>query len=355
MYLDLPLLSSIIDKKDTDYLLRPSATIILSELIKSLKVKSISLPAFLCEEILLSIYQLNIKINFYELDSSYSPVLKKDHLNSECLFICDYFGYPIKLSTYLKSFLLDSNKPLIIDRCHSLFAGNKSNCKHWFFTRENVFMVYSLRKFLPLINGALIIKKKKDKIIVNNINKFISNKSRIKSYFKSFIKISLNNNKIGSNLLVKHRLNKINKRDLNQINGFDIKIPDLKNKKRIELGYYFNSLDKRSLSYLKQDKLKILGKLREHEIKKISNELENLIKNTEYELNICNFNYGAKYGVSISLRGITSKNKIENDIIIPFLKINKKVEIFLWPYNTCKAYQIEKIPLNSIILFTPRI
>lgn len=355
MYLDLPLLSSILDRKDIEYTIKPSATILISNIIKELKIKSISLPAFLCEEILLAIYNLDINISFYKLDTEFSPILKKENLESECLFICDYFGYPIKKSNYLKFYLEETKKPVIIDRCHSLYAGIKSKNNNILDNRDNYFMVYSFRKFLPIINGSLLIQKKGSKLANGSNNSFISKHIKVSSYLKKLFKVNLNKNKLANNLLSKFRLLKINKNKLNQINGFNIKTPNLINKEKIELGYFFNSLDIRSLYYLNKERLVKQSKFREKEIDKITQDLKCLIKDKKYKFNNLKYDYGTKYGVPIRIDKKISKNEIENEIIKPFLKINKRVEIFLWPYNTNNLYLIENILLNSIILITPKI
>ena len=355
MYLDIPLLSSILDKKDFDYFIKPSATILISNIIKQLDIKNISLPAFLCEELLLSIYNLNINIHFYKLDSEFSPLLSKEHLESDCLFICDYFGYPIKKSKFLNSYFEKTNKPIIVDRCHSLFAGVKAKKNNIFLNRKNIFMIYSLRKFLPTINGAILINKKYNKLKFYEDDIFICFKSKWQSYLKNFIKINLCNNFIGNFIFARIRLYKINKKLIDQINGFYIKKPNLINREKIELGYYFKLLDNRAKIHINKKKLNKLSKVREIEVDKITKELGYLTKNKNYQINFPEHPYGCKYGIAVKIKNQTTKEEIENELIKPLLKINKKVEIFLWPYNNIKSFKINNIILNSVLLITPKI
>ncbi len=353
MYLKLPLLSSFLDKKDFEYVYQPSATISLMNIIKGLNVKSIAVPGFLCEEILLIFYNLDIQINFYKLDADFSPILKKKHVESECLFICDYFGKPIKNSNNLEFYINKTCKPIIIDRCHSLLAGSEINTKNNLVYRNNIYLFYSLRKFLPIINGCLLISKKKDIVILHKNKFFISKKKKFTTYIKNFIKVNFNNNKIGRSLLGIKRLFLINKNSLNQINGFNITTPNL-NKKKIELGYYFKDLDIRYKNYIYPKVLNKLMKKRDYEIKNIKKDIEYFINKKNFEIKESNINYGSEYGVVIKFKPNTSKFEIENNLIKPLLKINRKVEIFLWPFNINQSYEIDNLVFSPIILVIPK-
>ena len=216
-------------------------------------------------------------------------------------------------------------------------------------------MIYSLRKFLPIINGAILINKKNDKLKFSEDNIFIFYKSRWQSYLKNFIKINLSNNIIGNFILARIRLYKINKKLIDQINGFYIKRPNLINKEKIELGYYFKFLDNRAKFHINEKKLNKLSKAREFEVNKITKDLEYLTKNKNYQINLPEHPYGCKYGVAIKIKNQNTKEEIENELIKPLLKINKKVEIFLWPYNNNKSFKINNIIMNSVVLVTPKI
>ena len=104
------------------------------------------LYSFLCEEVLFAIKSLKIKLIFYQLDNDFSPKLSKEHFESDCLYLCDYFGLPIKSSKNLELYFLETNKPILFDRSHSLLAGAQINSND-LLTKGKIFFSFIALSF----------------------------------------------------------------------------------------------------------------------------------------------------------------------------------------------------------------
>lgn len=353
MYIHLPRINSLLKNQSYIFDFENSATNLITNIINSLRIKSIAIPAFLCEEILIAVKICKLKINYYDLDDELNPILKKIHLESDCLFMCDYFGYPIKISSQIEFFLSETNKPIIMDRSHSLFAGFESDINKNLSSRSNIFYVFSLRKFLPTINGAILIKNKNEKI--SKFKKFIpGSKNLIKSVLYIFVKALLANNYFGGKILAQRQIKKIYKNNNNRLNGYDLTYPNLENLET-SLGYCTSLFDERNKAYIEDKTLKRISKKRLEDLLEIKKFLSKSLKSLRFKIKNFNKDYGVPYGIVLKLNKDISKNDFENLIAIPFLKECGKAEIIIWPYNTLSEYQIEEKKLKSIILLIPRI
>tara|TARA_Y100000589_G_C27080331_1_gene599343 strand:- start:99 stop:1166 length:1068 start_codon:yes stop_codon:yes gene_type:complete len=352
MYVHLPKINSLLKNPKYNLSFESSATNLISNIINSLQIKSITIPSFLCEEILIAVKICKLKINFYDLDEEFNPILKENHIKSDCLFICDYFGYPIKISRELEFIISETNKPIIIDRSHSLLAGFKSDRNKLFTLRDNLFFIFSLRKFLPTINGAILIKNKNEKNF--KIKQFIPGKKIfIKSFLTSLIKNFLASNIFGRKILVQRQLKRISKKN-NTLNGYELTYPNLNNLK-ITLSYNTHLFDFRNKLFLKDKNLQIIAAQRLADLIETKKILSNSLKSVKYKIKPFNKYYGVPYGIVLKFNEVISKKDFENLISIPFLKACQKSEIIIWPYNTLDEYKIEDKKVKSTILIIPRI
>ena len=300
------------------------------------------MPSFLCEEILVSINLCEIVINYYEIDDNHNPVLREKHKESDCLFICDYFGYPIKLTKDIK-FFSNRNKITIFDRSHSLLAGIKEVDKSFLNINNKIFLIYSLRKFIPTINGALLVSNTN----VNKINyqQSINSKSNfLKSFASTYIKSLIASNKFGREILANRQINRIfSKQDF--LNGYKITRPNLK--KEINLGYCNKVLDPRNKRYINKLYLKKLKEKRFSNLLEIKDALSKFINSKDYEIEFIREEYGVPYGLVLKCKKIISKKDLEESITVPLLKENNKAQVILWPYNSLENYNIGERSLKS--------
>ncbi len=350
MYIKLPQLNSLLRNPGYTFKFETSATNLIFNVINSTKIKSIAIPSFLCEEILVSVNLCDININYYELDDNLSPLLKEQHKKSDCLFICDYFGYPIKITEDIKLFFSEKNKITIFDRSHSLLAGIEDIDHSFLNIKNKIFLIYSLRKFIPTINGALIISNTDvNKITYKQV--FNSKSNFLKSLTTIFLKSNFANNKYGRDILTRRQIDRILSKK-NFLNGYKITTPSLN--REVTLGYFNKLFDSRNKKILDELYLKNLKEKRFNDLLEIQDSLKCLnIKYDEFE--IINQQYGVPYGLLLVFKKDISKKELEESVTIPLLKVNNKAEVILWPYNLLENYNIEEISLKSRILIIPRI
>ncbi len=351
MYIKLPQVSTLLRNNKYTFKFQPSATNLICNIINSLDIKTIAIPSFLCEEILVSINLCKIVINYYELDDNLNPIFGEKHHKSDCLFICDYFGYPINLSKDIKLFFSNRNKITIFDRSHSLLAGIKEVDKSFLNINNKIFLIYSLRKFIPTINGALIISNTNLKKI--NYQQSINSKSNILiSFISTYLKSLIASNKFGREILARRQVNRIITKK-NLLNGYKITRPNLK--KEINLGYFNKVLDPRNKRYINKLYLKKLKEKRFSNLLEIKDALSKFINSKDYEIEFIREEYGVPYGLVLKCKKIISKKDLEESITVPLLKKNNKAQVILWPYNSLENYNIEETSLKSRILIIPRV
>lgn len=112
-------------------------------LLKSLGIKKILMPKFICDSMITPLKMLGIKIIYYDLDNNLYPNIHR--YDDEYLLYVNYFGVCTK-----NQFKLLSEYPqnrLIFDHSQALFAPPFSN----------VHTLYSLRKFLPVADGGVLL------------------------------------------------------------------------------------------------------------------------------------------------------------------------------------------------------
>lgn len=351
MYLKIPNLISLIEDEKYDKKIIKSATNQILNIIKTFKIKSITAPAFLCNEILQVLYYYDIRINFYKLDQEFNPIINENAIDTDCLYLCDYFGYPIQNNNLINLFFLNSQKPIIIDRAHSLLAGNNLS-EYKFINRVNVYMIFSIRKFAPTINGSLCINHKESKEII--AFDIFQNKSNFKiNYFKNFIKCSLSSTYLGKRILTTRLLNKMSQNKKGILNGYPVTLPKL-NQKKTTVDYNLSKIDINNYKILNKKYINKLKDNHKKEIIGINEILLKVINPKKHKFTPINFEYGTPYGVPVILKNKLSKKEIQNEIVIPFMNKNKNCDIFLWPYNTNLKYKIENISLKSLLLFVPK-
>lgn len=123
------------------------------------------IPEFICTEVMWAMEGLNISVTWYPVDVlELSKVLvdRSDLEGHDCLFIINYFG---KASQFRAD---DSLKKLVIieDNAHGFLSRDSKGCL--LGTRFD-FGIFSLRKTLPIVNGAALFVSPKWKEMGENI------------------------------------------------------------------------------------------------------------------------------------------------------------------------------------------
>lgn len=126
--------------------------------------KTVLLPCYIAEGVIRAFALAGYEIKFYRLNENLTPsVSDVDRLlmmveGAAILVIIHYFGFPVN-SNELSEVIAEYEPALVSDCAHALF--NSSNNEGEYSSDGDV-LLYSLNKFLPLTDGAIIISKRED-------------------------------------------------------------------------------------------------------------------------------------------------------------------------------------------------
>lgn len=144
MEFDLNLLDQFPYKKSAKF---NSARSALYEYVKVSNIKTIWMPKFICDTVLLPLEYLGINIKYYDLDQTLLPCLTGELENGEYLYYVNYFGICTENLYKLKDRYPFGR--LIFDHAQAFFVP----------PIEGVTTIYSPRKFLPVADGGILVTK----------------------------------------------------------------------------------------------------------------------------------------------------------------------------------------------------
>ena len=123
------------------------------------KGDKILLPSFICRDVLSSINVLEAEAIFYDVDSKLEPLKSLKYLpESKAIISVNYFGFPQDLTPF-NNYCNRTGSVLIEDNAHGLFSRDKNG--HFLGARGDI-GIFSLRKTLPLLNGAALVVNNKN-------------------------------------------------------------------------------------------------------------------------------------------------------------------------------------------------
>lgn len=171
---------------------RGAITYILRSL--NLKTKKALLPAYICESVILPFEQHGFEISYYQINKDLTPNFKNVKLDFDVFFHIGYYGFKTNIIEALP--INQSKINVIEDITHSLFSKNDTEDK-------NDFQVGSIRKWIGIPSGGLVIGKKAIDINLPKSNndfvqlrkkaliekdKYINKNSKNRGYLTSFNK-----------------------------------------------------------------------------------------------------------------------------------------------------------------------
>lgn len=120
------------------------------------KNSTILLPEFICGDVLAPFNELQMQILFFEVDEKLNPVLDLKALpKADAIFAIHYFGLETKLDFFYEYCCLNGAL-LIEDNAHGLFSRNSNGL---LLGTQGDIGIISVRKSLPIVNGAMLIQK----------------------------------------------------------------------------------------------------------------------------------------------------------------------------------------------------
>lgn len=143
---------------------RGAITLLLNQLKP--KFKTVLMPAYICDSVILPFIEHGYSCYFYEVDENLSPNIESVNTYKEVgIFVhMGYYGFPtnfnlIEIITRLKS----QSTVIVEDITHTLFSGYKR-------FEENDYYVASIRKWFGLPSGGLLASIDNSKIIKSNLS-----------------------------------------------------------------------------------------------------------------------------------------------------------------------------------------
>lgn len=113
---------------------------------KCLCCDTVYLPYYQCETVRDFLNKKGVKIKYYRIDKSFSPMVCEEQKQNEAIVIINYFGV---MSDARMSDLASKFKNVIIDNAQAFFCEPVNNCMN----------VYSARKFVGVPDGAYVVGK----------------------------------------------------------------------------------------------------------------------------------------------------------------------------------------------------
>ena len=229
---------------------------------KNKKIEVVYFPSYCCNSMLQPFLEKNIKIEFYTVRFKDGDIVYDIDYNKECdvFFAMNYFGFSkYNMDYYIKKFK-ERNIYIIEDSTHSWLSKRKYNNK-------SDLVIASLRKWFPIISGAILINPMNHLNInrkVNNLkfnekytklreeamlekSKYINNYDKIENRKKEFLKkFSASNDLLQEN----YKNYKIDEKSYDFLNNIDLeKIIKKRKDNTIEIYNYLKTQEK--IGYLK--------------------------------------------------------------------------------------------------------
>ena len=233
---------------------RSALGLALSEIKEEYSMQTAWLPVFICQSVINTFLYYGFKINYYGMGNNLNnPKGLPDRIGNSVIFIIHYFGFENKpLINYVeRQKTLNDNFIVIDDLVQACLSGR--------FGQMGDYSIHSLRKFLLVPDGGILVSRKRISYKYEEPNdEFISKKifSKLLKQFTDFDEVYLGLEKeseeIIDNKIIPRKMSTFTKLLLQRIDILDIQ------KKRIKNWNTFNK---------KLEDLKISG------IKRIFNEL----------------------------------------------------------------------------------
>lgn len=161
--------------KDSNIYLYPYARYAFLEALKTLDMKTIYLPSFICRDMLAPINTLKIKYFFYEVDEKLQPILQ--NIKCDAILMVNYFGFAQDIEPF-EEYKQKYNAVIIEDNAHGFLS--KDNNGVLLGARGDVGLL-SIRKTVFLPNGGALLVN--NELLKNNY----FNNSEIQSSYEDAI------------------------------------------------------------------------------------------------------------------------------------------------------------------------
>lgn len=127
-------------------------------------VSTVLLPAYIAEGVILPFLTAGLTVRFYRINNDLSPRAEDvnallEQVNGAALFVLiHYFGFPAR--SLELSAVLNRYRPIVVEDCaHAMFTTMPDGQP---LSQNADFTLYSLNKFLPVVDGAILLSRRPD-------------------------------------------------------------------------------------------------------------------------------------------------------------------------------------------------
>lgn len=121
-----------------------SARSCLELVLREKEIRKVYMPAYSCDAMLKPVTKLNIEYEFYDIGLDFKPVFEKEPVKDELIIVVNYFGI-----------FVNNDVSGVIGKGHVLID-NAQNFYGESICQENVYTVFSPRKFFGVIDGGIL-------------------------------------------------------------------------------------------------------------------------------------------------------------------------------------------------------
>lgn len=222
-------------------------------------IQKVYFPSYCCSSMLQPFLERNIKIDFYKVSFNNGKITYDIDCNKECdvFFAMNYFGFnKYNMDFYIDKFK-EKKKIIIEDSTHSWLSKRKYN-------KNSDFVIASLRKWFPIISGAILINEscdwKLDTINLNDNKKYVLLKEEAMIEKNKYIN---NNQDVDKDKMLKkyyeanevlekdYKRYKIDEKSYNILNNLDMEEIIKKRRENVRTIYEFLTKQK-EIGYLKE-------------------------------------------------------------------------------------------------------
>lgn len=139
----------LLTERDGVYCLsgRTAIDLILQDVLKKRKVKSVIMPAWCCDSMIAPFLAHGIDVRFYDYGHTENTEITE---SNEIFYLTNYFGYENTLNIEVVRKIKDKGSIILYDRTHSFLMDDKE------YKELSDYSFASIRKWMGIIGGAVV-------------------------------------------------------------------------------------------------------------------------------------------------------------------------------------------------------
>lgn len=132
---------------------RTAIDLILQDILRKKKVKSVAMPAWCCESMIAPFLAHGIEVRFYDYGHTENTEITEYYLttdSTDIFYLTNYFGYENTLNMDVVRKIKESGSIILYDRTHSFLMEDEE------YRELSDYFFASIRKWMGVIGGAVV-------------------------------------------------------------------------------------------------------------------------------------------------------------------------------------------------------